>query len=119
MSGNQEPVIKHTSQVIYATLDSEKKAYIKYSVEGNVMKLISTYTPPEFRGRGIAGKLVEYAIKLAENNNWLIEPICSYAVYYFMKNKEKRYILVDRFKNMNEEEWKKAFEEALGRERGG
>lgn len=105
-----EYVIRHTSQVIYAMLPSGGKAYLKYQVEGNVMKLIETYTPPEFRGKGIAAQLVDYAISLARRSNWLIEPVCSYAVYYFMKNQDKRDILVERYRSLEERGWKQLFE---------
>lgn len=115
MSG-EEIAVKHTSQIIYATLPTGVKAYLKYLVEADVMKLIETYTPQEFRGRGIAAKLVDYAINLAREKNWLIEPICSYAVYYFMKNKDKRNILVERYRNMSDEEWRELFEITRARE---
>ncbi|ADV65233.1 GNAT family N-acetyltransferase [Desulfurococcus mucosus] len=109
--------VSHTSTVIYARLPDGSKAYIKYSVEGGVMKLISTYTPPQFRGRGIAGRLMEYALKLARENNWLVEPICSYAVYYFMKNPGVRDVLLEKYRGLTEEEWKRFYEEALAREK--
>lgn len=110
--------ISHTSTVIYAKLEDGSKAYIKYEVENGIMKLISTYTPPQHRGRGIARKLVEYAISLAQKNNWRIYPICSYAIHYFMKNPDKREVLVESFKNLDEEAWSRLFQEALERERG-
>lgn len=109
--------IKHTSQVIYLTLPSGDKAYLKYSVEGGVMKLIETYTPLEFRGKGIAAMLVNYAVDLARRNNWLIEPVCSYSIYYFMKNKDLREILVENYKNLSDEEWRRLFENAKIREK--
>lgn len=112
-----EYVIKHTSQVIYIALPSGSKAYLKYQVEDNVMKLIETYTPPEFRGKGVATQLVDYAINLAQRNNWLIEPICSYTIYYFMKNRDKRGILVERYRNLGEEGWKQLFENAKIKEK--
>lgn len=112
-----EYVIKHTSQVIYAVLPSGNKAYLKYQVEGNVMKLIETYTPPEFRGKGIAARLVNYAINLAQRNNWLIEPVCSYTIYYFMNNRDKRNILVEKYRNLEEEIWKRLFESAKTKEK--
>ena len=115
---DQEYEIKHTSQVIYTVLPDASKAYLKYSVEGNTMKLISTYTPPQARGKGIARQLVEYAIELARENSWVIEPICSYAIYYFMKNKDKRDILHDAYRNLSDEEWKMLHEEARKRETG-
>ncbi|MCY0868950.1 MAG: GNAT family N-acetyltransferase [Desulfurococcus sp.] len=109
--------ISHTSTVIYARLPDGSKAYIKYSVEGGVMKLISTYTPPQYRGKGIAARLMEYALRLARENKWLVEPICSYAVYYFMKNPGARDVLLDKYKALSTEEWRKLFEEALAREK--
>lgn len=104
--------ISHTSTVIYINLDGGKKAYLKYEVVDNIMKLIETYTPPEYRGRGLAAMLVEYAIDLAKRNNWKIEPVCSYTIYYFMKHHDKRDILVDTYKNLSEEEWRALFERA-------
>lgn len=109
-------VIKHTSRVIYATLPGGSKAYLKYEVEGNVMKLVETYVPPEFRGKGIASRLVDYAVNLAFSNGWLIEPICSYAIYYFMKNEDKRDILVEDFRKLSNEAWQRLFESARMRE---
>jgi len=108
--------IAHTSQVIYATLPDRSKAYLKYSVENRVMRLIETYTPPQYRGRGIASLLVKYAVKLAKNNNWLIEPICSYAVYFFVKNPEYRSFLAEHYKNLSDQEWQKLLEETRSRE---
>ena len=108
--------IRHTSQVIYTILPDRSKAYLKYSVENKVMKLIETYTPPQYRGRGIASQLVKYAVELAKNNNWLIEPICSYAVYFFTKNPEYRSFLTEYYTNLSDQEWQKLLEEARSRE---
>jgi predicted GNAT family acetyltransferase len=115
--GNSSKVeIKHTSQVIYAVLSDKSKAFLKYEVENGVMKLIETYTPPQHRGKGLASELVKYAINLAQFNNWLIEPICSYTVHFFMKNPEYRFILTEKYKNLSEAEWKELLEEAKRRE---
>ncbi len=112
--GSVDLVIRHTSTVIYARLSDGSKAYIKYVVEDGVMKLLSTYTPPQHRGKGIAGRLMEYAVRMAEENGWLIEPVCSYAVYWFMKHPEKRHLLVP---SLHGADLEKVFREALERER--
>ncbi|MEM0325458.1 MAG: GNAT family N-acetyltransferase [Desulfurococcaceae archaeon] len=112
----EELRIKHTSQVIYAVLPDGSKAYVKYSVENNVMKLLETYVPQQYRGRGLAKQLVEYAIEMAKSSGLVIEPVCSYAIYYFMKNPEKRHILHEAFRMLNDEEWQKLYEEARKRE---
>lgn len=116
MSQDLNFTIRHTSQVIYASLHGGVKAYLKYSIEGNTMKLIETYTPPEYRGLGIASRLVKYAIDLAREKGWTIEPVCSYTIYYFMKNPHERAILSERYKLLSEEDWKRLYEEARGRE---
>lgn len=113
---NSSIEIKHTSQVIYAVLGDKSKAFLKYTVEDGVMRLLETYTPQQYRGKGVASQLVKYAINLAQRNNWLIEPVCSYTVHFFMKNPEYRFILVDKYKNLSEEEWERLLEEAKSRE---
>jgi len=107
--------IRHTSSVIYARLPgSKEKAWIAYEVEGNIMKLLKTYTPPEYRGKGIAAKLTQYAIELAKKNGWVIEPVCSYAIHYFIKHPELRELLKPELRNAD---LRKLFEERLKEER--
>lgn len=109
-------IIKHTSTIIYAAMPDRSKAYLRYSVSGNVMELLETYTPPKWRGVGIAKKLVEYAIDLAKSNNWYIKPICSYAISYFIKNPDKRYILIPEYREISIEELRNVLEERLREE---
>ncbi len=120
MSGikeGNELEIRHTSSVIYARLPgSKEKAWIAYEVEGNVMKLLKTYTPPEYRGKGIAAKLTQYAIELAKKNGWVIEPVCSYAVHYFIKHPELKQLLKPELRDADLRE---LFEERLREERAG
>jgi len=101
---------------VYTVFSDRSKAFLKYTVENGVMKLLETYTPPQHRGKGVASQLIKYAIELAKRNNWLIEPICSYAIYFFMKNPDYRYILADPYRSLSDEEWKRLFEEAKMRE---
>jgi predicted GNAT family acetyltransferase len=109
--------IRHTSRVIYARLPDNSKAFIRYIVENGVMKLLETYTPPQHRGKGVARRLMDYAVELAIKNNWLIEPICSYSIYYFIKNPDKRKLLVPRYRSMSDEELKELFRRRLEEEK--
>ncbi len=93
-------------------MPDNSKAYIKYEVKDNRMRLLETYTPPQHRGKGIAKKLMEYAVRLAEERNLFIEPVCSYSVYYFIKNPGKRHLLAPEYRDIDLEElWKKRIEE--------
>ncbi|ADI31711.1 acetyltransferase-like protein [Staphylothermus hellenicus DSM 12710] len=109
--------IKHTSRVIYARLPDNSKAFIRYRVENGVMKLVETYTPPQHRGKGVAKKLMQYAIELAKKNNWLVEPICSYSIYYFIKYPEHRELLIPEYRKRSDEELKELFRKRLEEER--
>ncbi len=108
--------VGRTSEVFYIKLEDGSKAYLTYKVEDNKMYLISTYTPPQHRGKGLARMLVESAVKHAKENGYKVVPICSYATYYFIKNKEARDILDEKFRAMSDEELKKYYEERLREE---
>lgn len=98
------PGIKHTSRVIYTVLNDGSKAYIKYNVVDKTMVIEETYVPPQHRGKGLASELMEYAINLAMRNSWLIKPYCSFAIGYFLRNREKRSLLVPEMRNVSDDE---------------
>ncbi len=104
--------IKMTKTVIVAMTDTREKPFLRYSIDQttSTMQLIETYVPPELRGKGIAKKLVDKAVEFAENNNLKIEPICSYAVYYFLRYKDKRKVLVDWLREKSDEELERLYE---------
>lgn len=56
----------------------------------NISKIAIDHTrvPPEFRGKNIAGKLMEYAIEQARRNKDKIVPVCSYVQVQFKRHKE-------------------------------
>ncbi|MCD6514297.1 MAG: N-acetyltransferase [Candidatus Odinarchaeota archaeon] len=94
--GEKLEIIHHKkSQRFFIKLGPGKASYLKYNVQGNVMNIDATYTPEEFRGRGLAGRLMEEAIKFARENRYKIKPNCSYAVYYFKKHPEHKDLLVE------------------------
>ncbi len=109
--------IGHTSRVVYARLPDGSKAFIRYNVEDGVMKVLETYTPPQHRGKGIASRLMAYAVEMTRRNGWLIEPICSYAVYYFIKHPELRDLLIPGLRETDLEElFKKRLKEERSKE---
>lgn len=115
MAGGLE--VKYTSQVFYVKFEDNSKAYLKYSIEGDKMYLIETYTPPQHRGKGVAKAMVDKAVEVATERNLKIVPICSYSVYYFLKNPQLRGILAEPYINMSDEELRKYYEERLSAEK--
>lgn len=58
----------------------------------------STYTPPEFRGKGIATRLMKRAVEWAKENNFRVVPLCSFAAHYFEKHAEDRHVLDEEYR---------------------
>lgn len=67
---------------------NEGTAIIKYSLDDNVLSILSTHVPENIRGKGIAGELTKRVFEYARKNNYKIKPICSYTVKYLDENIE-------------------------------
>ncbi|MCX8196098.1 MAG: N-acetyltransferase [Acidilobaceae archaeon] len=115
--GMEELKVEYTSTVFFVKFSDGSKAFLRYGIEGDKMALIETYTPPQHRGKGVAKMMVEKALEVAQERGLKIEPICSYSVYYFLKNPDKRGMLAEPYIRMSEEEMKRYYEQRLAEER--
>jgi len=79
----------------YIPLPNSQKALLKYRLEKEKLYVLSTYTPPEYRGMGLASKLMDEVVKFALENNLKIVPICSYAQHYMSKHPELSSMVVE------------------------
>ena len=68
-------------------------AFLKYEIRGKTVYIKTVYTPPEFRGRGVATRLMETALKWVEENGYKVVPVCSFAASFFEKHPEWRRLL--------------------------
>lgn len=102
--------VRKSGGVYYIKFEDDSKAYLATEVEGGVMKLIETYVPESKRGQGVARVLVEKAVEDAVRSGLKVLPICSYAVWYFMKNRDRREVLVDELKALSDEGWTQLYE---------
>ncbi|MEM0060430.1 MAG: GNAT family N-acetyltransferase [Fervidicoccaceae archaeon] len=104
--------VKLNDSEFYIELPNGKRALLKFEVieELRIMRLLHTYTPPQFRGRGLGEMLVKAAIEDARRRGLKIEPVCSFSIYYFAKHPEDREILVDWMKGKSEEELESLYE---------
>lgn len=70
-------------------LDEENEiGFIKFEVENNVLKIISTVVHDAYQGKGYAKILMKECEKYIRSNNFKVEPICSYAKKYFLNVKD-------------------------------
>jgi len=85
--------VKVKDNAIVIELDEKASANITFHIEGNRMYLDSTYTPEEYRGRGLGSELVKTSMKYAREKGLVIVPVCSFAVEYFKRHPENGDIL--------------------------
>lgn len=63
---------------------------LDYIRDGNNLIIAHVGVYPEFRGRGVAGKIMEAALEYARQNSLRVIPMCSYAVHYIRQNPQYR-----------------------------
>jgi uncharacterized protein len=71
----------------------EKTSYLDYHLSGNIMTYIHAYTPPEYRGKGIAAQVAKYALDYARDHNLKIIPQCPYVRDYVEAHREYQDLL--------------------------
>ncbi len=64
-------------------------AVLDYTMTGSVMNITHTGVPPAIGGRGVAADLMKAALIAAREQNWNVNPICSYAIAYLKKHAGK------------------------------
>lgn len=69
-------------------LEPGKFAFLGYTIKDNKIYIESTCTPPEYRGRGIAARLMEAVVEWAREKRLKVVPVCSYSLYFFKKHEE-------------------------------
>lgn len=71
-----------------AHLDGKVAGCIDYSINGTVITLIHTIVPAEHEGKGIASRLVNFALEHARANGLLVIPRCPFVAAYLNRHPE-------------------------------
>ncbi len=71
------------------------EAVVEYTLKDNIIDLYRTFTPPELRGKGVAGKLVKYVLEHAKENNLKVIPTCSYVRGYIERHENYKELLAE------------------------
>lgn len=61
-----------------------------------IFRLVHVFVEPEFRGQGIAGKLVFETVQWATKDHFYIIPVCPFAVTEFKRHAEYQTVLPPR-----------------------
>lgn len=70
----------------FQALVGEHLALLNYQIQGGVFQIDYVYVPVEFRGRGIAGALMEAALAYARTAGLRVVPVCGYARSYIERS---------------------------------
>ena len=80
----------HAKRVFEAFGDNDvRMGEIAYSPHDGALAATHTFTEDEFRGRGVAGQLLDALVEYAVANNLKIIPVCSYVKAAFAKDPGK------------------------------
>ncbi|KID42230.1 GNAT family N-acetyltransferase [Fructilactobacillus fructivorans] len=69
-------------------------AEVTFTEDNGVVSINETFVNPNYRGQGLAGKLIMVMIDYAKKNHYQIKPVCSFAVKFFEKNTQYDDLLV-------------------------
>ncbi len=63
-------------------------AYADYRIDGGILYINYVFSPPELRGKGTAGRLMEGIAASARSQNFKLYPICGYAAAWLGRHGE-------------------------------
>jgi uncharacterized protein len=65
-----------------------KRAVIMYGLHGDTVTFTHTEVPPEFEGKGIAGKMAKAALDWAQASGYSVVPQCPFVRTYIERHPE-------------------------------
>lgn len=89
-SGTQDFSISNDSQRqrYQASVGGELAGFIEYRPRGVHLDLVHTEVLPQFEGRGLAGRLAQFALEDAGRQGRKVIPSCSYIARYIERHSQ-------------------------------
>jgi uncharacterized protein len=87
------PVTDNADAQRYELVVDGKTVFADYSLSDDTLRIHYVEAPPELRGSGAAGRLMEGVAQIAKDNDWRIVPICGYAAAWLRRHKEYHSLL--------------------------
>jgi predicted GNAT family acetyltransferase len=82
------PVIHNEIKSRFEMEVGEQLAVAEYRREGNRMVFTHTEVPPQFRGHGLAERVVLFGLDVARRQNLRVVPLCSYVARVLQRHPE-------------------------------
>jgi predicted GNAT family acetyltransferase len=82
----EKVVVTHNEAAgTFETQINGRLSKLDYLRDGNNFVITHVGVDPEFRGQGVAGKIMEAGLEYARQNSLRVIPMCSYAANYIRK----------------------------------
>ncbi len=78
-------IVNNMQETRFQTLVGGHLAFLNYRISDGVFWIEYVYVPAAYRGRGIAGPLMEAALAHAHSEGLRVNPICSFARAYISR----------------------------------
>eukprot|EP01006_Ploeotia_vitrea_P006084 TRINITY_DN1222_c0_g1_i1.p1 TRINITY_DN1222_c0_g1~~TRINITY_DN1222_c0_g1_i1.p1 ORF type:complete len:108 (+),score=6.44 TRINITY_DN1222_c0_g1_i1:29-325(+) len=97
---NSTEVVHRSNERLFAIPGPDDyMAYVTYVEDSNnkTLDLQHTYTNPQYRGQGLAAKVVQSAFEYAEVQGLTVIPTCTYIPVFVQKNPQWSKVLRAKF----------------------
>lgn len=81
-------VIHNTAENRFETWIEGQLSKLDYILDGDTIVMTHVGVYPEYRGRGVAGKLTQVALEYAKENSLRVIPMCPYIATYIHRNRQ-------------------------------
>lgn len=81
-------VINNTTESRYELAEEGYTSYADYRVHDGIASINYVFSPPELRGKGTAGRLMEGVMADIKSQNLKARPICGYAASWLKRHSE-------------------------------
>ena len=81
-------VTDNTAAGRYELVEAGQTAYAEYRLQGGRMYIDYVFSPPELRGAGTAGRLMEGVASDARAKSLKITPVCGYAAAWLKRHRD-------------------------------
>lgn len=81
-----QAITDNTQSSRFELIEEGHVAYADYRKDGRTLYINYVFSPPELRGKGTAGRLMEGIVSTAKTADLEIYPICGYAAAWLRRN---------------------------------
>lgn len=86
-------VVDNPARSRFELVEQGLTAFADYRRDGEVLVLPHVEAPPELRGHGTAGRLMQGVLEHARAKGQKVRPLCSYAAAYIRRHREHQDLL--------------------------